>query len=194
MTDVDVIQADIQAVHGQIKRLQVSTIECVSFKPTGKVEIVDKERLESLNSEIDRLTTLAGHNEAVFARLNDCLCAVSTKSVAELEKAQNAASEKIASLKIGINRICGDYLRISPTYTLETIKDHPKVRPEVESREAWIAELEKKLESLGPALDEARTIAAEFQPSGLLAARSKFAEQPPDRIGCITRASVEGLI
>ena len=166
--DIDVIVADIETCQGQIKRLQHSTIECVSIGATGKLTVTDKGKLEELNAEIDRLTTLAGHNEAVLSRLNDCLASVGCGSVGGLEKAIRTSDEKIVSCKTGISRIQADYLRANPyQYTLETIGQHPKVKREVEAREQTIAAETEKLNALRPALDEAVAIAAEFQPSGL---------------------------
>lgn len=168
MEDIDVIVADIETCQAQIKRLQHRTIECVSIGATGKLTVTDKGKLEELNAEIDRLKDLSTHNSSVLDRLEETLGKVSMPSIAALEKAIRTSDEKIVSGKTGISRIQADYLRANPyQYTLETIKDHPKVRREVEAREQTIAAEGARLEALRPALDEAVAISADFQPSGL---------------------------
>ena len=187
--DIDTIAADIETCQGQIKRLQHSTIECVSIGATGKLTVTDKGKLEELNAEIDRLTTLAGHNEAVLSRLNDCLASVGCGSVGGLEKAIRTSDEKIVSCKTGISRIQADYLRANPyQYTLETIGQHPKVKREVEARERTIAAETEKLKALRPALDEARAIVADFRPSGVPPL------VPGGGVRAISREMVGGLI
>ena len=168
MEDIDVIVADIETCQAQIKRLQHSTIECVSFGATGKLTVTDKGKLEELNAEIDRLKDLSTHNSSVLDRLEEVLGKVSLPSITALEKAIRTSEEKITSCKIGISRISGDYLRHEAhNYTPETIKTHPKVVKETTIREQTIAAESENLKALRPARDEARTIAAEFQPSGL---------------------------
>jgi hypothetical protein len=71
--DISTIKADIDSCQHRIRTLQHSTIECIAFKPSGKIEVVDKERLEALNTEIDGLTSLAGHNSEVLERLRAAL-------------------------------------------------------------------------------------------------------------------------
>lgn len=168
MEDIDVIVADIETCQGQIKRLQHSTVECVSIGATGKLTVTDKGKLEELNAEIDRLKDVSARNSSVLDRLEEVLSKVSLPSIAALEKAIRTSDEKIVSSKTGISRIQADYLRANPyQYTLETIGQHPKVKREVEAREQTIAAEGARLEALRPVLDEARTIAADFQPSGL---------------------------
>lgn len=166
-TDLDTIKTDIEICQGQIKRLQHSTIECITFKPSGKVEIVDKSGLESLNGEIDRLNTLVGHNSEVAGRLQAVLEKVHLPSVAALVHAKNRSKEAITKYKIGINSTIGNWLAASPNYTVENIRDHPRVKPEVERQERVILQEESKLKLFIPALEEAQSILKDFQPSGL---------------------------
>jgi hypothetical protein len=187
--DITDITEDIKRCRLEVRILQFATIECVSFKPTGKIEIVDEGKLTTLNDAIDMLKACAEHNEKVLSDLKGCLARVDMQSLSELERAKNAAQEAISSCKIGINKIAADVLRQSPTYSLENIKTHPKVKPEVESRESRIVEMEARLKILTPALDEVRTIAAEFQPSGLEPKPSSASTAP----AMISREKVSGF-
>lgn len=166
-TDIDTIQADIQAVQHRVRALQNETIHTITIKPTGKVEVVDKERLESINSEVARLEELAGHNSEVAGRLHVVLEKVNLPSVAALIHAKNKSENDITDNKIGINHIIGTWLKVSPNYTVENIRDHPRVKPEVESREKWIRQEEANLKIFVPALEEAQSILKDFLPSGL---------------------------
>ena len=187
--DIDVIVADIETCQAQIQRLQHRTIECVSIGATGKLTVTDKGKLEELNAEIDRLKDVSARNSSVLDRLEEVLGKVSMPSIAALEKAIRTSDEKIVSCKTGISRIQADYLRANPyQYTLETIGQHPKVKREVEAREHTIAAETEKLKALRPALDEARTIAADFQPSGLQPMPASTAP------AIISREKVAGMI
>ena len=189
MVDIKEIYDDIAATKEEIRRLQAETLFTIAIKPTGKIEIVDKEELESLNSDILRLKDLSTHNSSVLDRLEETLGKVSLPSITALEKAIRTSDEKITSCKTGISRISGDYLRHEAhNYTLETIGQHPKVKREVEAREQTIAAETEKLNALRPALDEAVAIAAEFQPSGLQPMPARTAPI------ALTREKLGGLI
>ncbi len=184
--DIAAMDTDIKTSQGQIKNLQHATIECVAFSASGKVTVTDKERLEDLNSEIDRLGELVNHNAAVLTKLYDCLQKAKVESVEELRQAITRREQEIASCKIGINRIIGTWLKADPTYTIETIGTHPKVKDETAKREARILEEQKRLRIMTPALEEAESILEDFQPSGL---------KPMEITGAhaITRESVAGF-
>jgi hypothetical protein len=165
--DINTIKADIESCQHRVRALQNETIHTITVKPTGKIEVVDKERLESLNSEIARLEELAGHNREVAGRLQAVLGKVNLSTVAALMNAKSQSENQIVDSKTAISRVCGVWLKVNPVYTLENIRDHPRVKPEVESREKWILQEEAKLKLFIPALEEAQNIVKDFQPSGL---------------------------
>ena len=166
-TDIDTIKADIENVHHQIRTLQNETVHCIVILPTGKIQIVDKERLESLNSEVERLQALAGHNSEVAERLNAIMQKTEKVSIADLSNAKSQSENKIADYKIAINRIVGNGLKTSPRYSIDTIKDHPRVKDELPKYEAWGEQERKKLELFTPALEEAQATLQDYTPSGL---------------------------
>lgn len=165
--DIENIQADIQVVQHRIRALQNETVHCITIKPTGKIEVVDKEKLESLNSEVARLEELAGHNSGVVQRLQAVLQKFNSPNVAALMYAKKQAEKRVVDSKIGINHIAGVWLKESPNYTIENIRSHPRVKPEIEIREKSILESEANLKLFVPALDEAQAVLQDFQPSGL---------------------------
>lgn len=189
MVDIKDIQNDLAATKEEIRRLQTETLFTIAIKPTGKIEIVDKEELESLNSDILRLKDLSTHNRGVLDRLDEVLSKVSLQSITALEKAIRTSDEKITSCTVGINRVQGDFLRGNPyQFTAETIKTHPKVAKEIAAREQTIAAETEKLKALRPALDEAVAISAEFKPSGLQPMPASTAP------AMISREKVAGMI
>jgi|GEM_PF-2357983 len=167
-TDIDTIQADIETCQHRIRALQNETIHTITIKPTGKIEVVDKEKLESLNGEIDRLSGLADHNTEVARRLHECLQKAEKESISDLAKDKNSSERRIARYRELINQTIGTWLRVdSFTYDLSNIRTHPRVKGELEKYEPLIPIEEQNIKHLSEVLEEAQAIITDFQPSGL---------------------------
>lgn len=197
MSDIADIANDIEASKIKVLELQAETIHAITIKPTGKVEVVDKEKLESLNSEVDRLKGLVEHNSGVHAALSellneaDCLKNLRGHKNRTLEPTVQLAGDRKGQLEKSIAdtenlfRIDLGTL-IKNTYDIDPANpfDHPKAKDLKEKTDARIAALHSELAVVDALLAEAETILQDFRPSGIVA------ELPTDRPGCITRESV----
>jgi hypothetical protein len=166
-TDIDIIKADITNCQAQIKNLQHLTVECISFSPAGKITVIDKDKLEGLNADIERLCGLVGHNEAVLGKLEAVLQKAGGASIDDLDHAKNTTANRIEDSKIAINRIIATWLKVSPNYDLVSIREHPRVKPELARIEPQIPIAEARLKLLSTALDDAIAITKDFKPSGI---------------------------
>jgi len=167
-TDIDTIQADIQAVQHRVRALQNETIYTITIKPTGKVEVVDKVRLESLNSETARLEELAAHNSEVAERLRATLAKAGQESIGALFNAVDASEQRIARSRGIINQAIATWLKAdSWKYSVENIREHPRVKGALEETEPLIPIEQANHKHLSEVLKEAQTIIAGFRPSVL---------------------------
>jgi len=71
--DLDDIRADIAAARAAVVKAEQATLSTVMIRPTGKIEVVDKGKLEELNAEIERLRDVLANNEAVLRELEKLL-------------------------------------------------------------------------------------------------------------------------
>jgi hypothetical protein len=170
--DIDTIKADITNCQVQIRNLQHSTVECISFSPAGKITVIDKDKLEGLNADIEQLGGLIGHNEAVLSRLQDVLSKVNMASIEDLNHAKNKTAGRIEDHKMRINRVIATWLKVSPNYDVVTIREHPRVKPEIATYEPLIPKEEARLKLLSAALDASLAITKEFTPSGATSTKS----------------------
>jgi hypothetical protein len=167
-TYIDIIQADITNCQAQIRHLQHSTIECVSFASSGKIMITDKDRLQDVNADIERLGGLVGHNEAVLGKLEAVLQKAGVASIEDLDHTKAKTADRIEDSKIAINRIVATWLKVSPNYDLVSIREHPRVKPELARIEPQIPIAEARLKVLSIAMEEALAVAMHFKPSGVV--------------------------
>jgi hypothetical protein len=175
-TDIGTIKADIEICQHRIRALQSETIHCIAIKSSGKVEVVDKEKLESLNSEVARLEELAGHNNEVAERLRETLAKASTESIGALFKAVDTSEQRIARYRETINQSIGTWLKVdSYRYDLSNIRTHPRVKGELEKYEPLIPIEEANRKHLSEVLEEAQVVLQDFQPSGLPEIKQKRA-------------------
>jgi hypothetical protein len=172
--DINTIQADVSACRNRIRTLQSETIHTITIKPSGKVEVVDKTQLESLNGEIDSLNEMASHNVAVLGRLEAVLQKAEFASIAGLDHAKNKTADRIESHKMRINRVIATWLKVDANYDLESIRKHPRVAPEIATYEPLIPQEEAKLAKLSAMLKEANAIIAEYKPSGVEAPKASL--------------------
>ena len=163
--DITDIAADIDTCRRYIKNHQHNTIECVAFLPTGKVSIVEKERLESLNSEVDRLKGLVEHNSGVHEALSKLLTPESTVQLAR--EHQRRIEKSIAGTENLFRIDLGNLIKF--TYGIDPLNpfDHPKAKDLKEKTDAKIAALRSDLAAVNTLIAEAEKILQDFQPSGL---------------------------
>ena len=167
-TDIDTIEADITSCQRRVRALQAETIHTITIKPTGKVEVVDKERLESLNSEITRLEERTDHNSDVAGRLRATLAKAGKEAISDLIKDKNSSEQRMARYRELINQAVGTWLKVdSYMYDLSNIRTHPRVKGELEKYEPLIPIEEQNIKHLSEVLEEAQDIIAEFKPTGL---------------------------
>jgi len=184
MIDIADIKNDIESSQAQMRKLQAETIHAIAIKPSGKIEVVDKERLEGLNAEIDRLTALVDHNSKVLEKAVGALGSFPSLS---------AARERRAVVDSGINRTNG-LLRIDIAALIKSRPDidpgnpyaHPEAKKLKDGADKDLARSMPELKRLDELIRLAEAIIADFQPSGL---------RPMEITGAhaITRESVAGF-
>lgn len=151
MIDIVDIQKDIELTKNKIRALQNETIHCIAFKPDGKIEVVDKDKLEVLNTEIDRLTELAGHNESVLAMLQEM---TGGKTIAEIVAQKNKLASHIQRTRDLLRLDLSTLLKNTPGLTLETISSNAKAQQ-------LQADAQTILDSEGPALERITAVLAQ---------------------------------
>jgi hypothetical protein len=163
--DIDGIAADIDTCRRYIRNHQHSTIECVSFGATGKLTVIDKPRLEELNAEVDRLTSLVGHNESVVTRLEEALG--SFPSFAAIKDRRRYVDESISRVQNLLRQDIGNLIKRYPTIDPGQPYDHPEGKRLKDQADARLAEMRPELEKLDEQISKAKAIMQDFQPSEL---------------------------
>jgi len=182
MIDVSDIKKDIQATEGRIRALQHQTIECVSFGPTGKVTVADKERLESLNTEIEAMQTLIANNGEVLNKLVELTGGL---SLADLQLMKRRTEGHINKVKGCLSADLGELLKRNPGMDVESLGSHPKaVKLQAEAKAIFDQE-RPELERLTALLDHANKILDSFTPVGQ--------KDQGGYANCISRPDVGGV-
>ena len=164
LIDIPDIQKDLELTKNRIRALQSETVHCITIKPTGKIEVVDMDGLEELNSEVDRLAALSSDNEAVLARLEEI---TGGKSVADLIKRKQKLEDHITKTKDLLRHDQAELLKRSPGLTLESMATNPKAQKLQADAQAIIDKETPVLERLTVLLTQADEILAGYLPSGL---------------------------
>jgi hypothetical protein len=185
MIDVSDIQTDLTNCEHRIRVLQSETIHCIAFKPSGKIEVVDKEQLETLNGEIDRLKDLEAHNIEVLTKLTAAL--QDYPAVADLRKKKLGLEEQIARTKNLLRIDTGDLIKHVHDVNPADPYAHPKGKLLKEKADEALAITTPLLADATNLLAQAEAIISEFKPSGVQA----MPEQHPQ---AITREKVLGLV
>ena len=164
MTDIADIQKDIGLVKNRIRALQNETIHTIAIRPTGEVVIVDKGKLETLNSEIDRLTTLSQNNEAVLTQL---LSITGGATVEDLTTQKRKLDDYIQKIKDILRFDLATLMRTSPGLTLENIGNDPKAQRLQADAQAVFDREVPELERITALLTQADEVLGGYLPSGL---------------------------
>ena len=163
--DIDTIRADIETGQDRVRTLQAETIHTVTFKPSGKIDVVDKERLESLNAEIDHLKDLGVHNAEVLARLTGTLGDYLT--VDSVRKKKRGLEEQILKIKTLLRIDTGDLIKHGHDVDPANPYSHPKGKALKEKADADLAISEPALAAVTDLLARVETILQDFRSSGL---------------------------
>ncbi len=164
MINITDIQKDIVLTKTAIRAFQSETVHCIAFKPTGKVEIVDKGKLEELNSEVDRMAALSSGNGAILARLQEL---TGGKSMADLIERKKKLADHIAKTNDLLRHDQAELLKRSPGLTLAGMVTDPRAQKLQADAQAVIDRETPELERLTALLTQADEILAGYQPSGL---------------------------
>jgi len=200
MIDISDIQVDIENSEHRIRALQSETVHCIAILPTGKIQVVDKGKLEELNSEVERLMGLIEHNNNIHETLSellngaDCLKNLRGGKNRVLEPTVQLARDRKRQVEAAIADIENLFRidmgnLIKHTYDIDPANpfEHPKAKDLRETADIRLASLHSELSTVEDLLTRAEAILQDFQPSGL----------PPQRAeqhhGLISREKVGGM-
>lgn len=165
MTDIKDIDQDIVACHLEVRRLQAETVHCIAFKPTGKIEVVDKARLEELNTRVEELGELAAHNSEVLGRLQAVVAKEGT--FRELDERQRRTQDAIRKYESIFRQDLARLLQDNPTVDPTDPLSHSRVQDLKRRVDEQLDILRPQFEEYTKRLAEARAILQEYKPSGL---------------------------
>jgi len=187
MTDIKDIDADIDTCSRYIRMHQHATVECVAFKTSGKIEIVDKERLEGLNAEVDRLSALVSHNSKVLEQLTGALGTFPSLSAARERRdyVDGIVKRSKGLLRVDLANLIKIRADIDPADPFK----HPDARKLKDETDRILADSIPERERVDKLIKQAEAIIADFQPSSLRPIQdgSSFSQ-------AIIRDSVGGLV
>ncbi len=171
MIDISDIKNDIQVTESRIRALQHQTIECVSFGPTGKVTVADKERLENLNTEIEAMQALAANNGEVLNKLVELTGGL---SLADLQLKLRKSEDHINKTESLLRCDLAELLKHTPGLDVESLGSHPKAAKLQAEAKAILDRDSPELERLTALLNQADEILAGYRPSGLKEALPQY--------------------
>jgi len=164
--DVKDIQKDIAKSQAAIRTLRAESVNYVTFLPSGKVQILDKERLEAINSEAERLTGLVERNFDVLHHLEAVL--ESFNSIQAVDERHRYVERHIAKVHSVYSVDLGTYLKDFRTLGRAIDLDSdPRAIQLKAVRDEKLSTLEPELKSLSERATAARSIIKGFEGSGL---------------------------
>lgn len=166
MIDIAGVSKDIQITENHIRALQTETVHCIAFKPDGKIEVVDKDKLSSLNTEIDRLTELAASNKKILSTLQEM---TGGKTIAEIAAQKNKLEGHIQRTKDLLRLDLSNLLKNTPSLTLENISSNAKAQRLQADAKAIFDKEGPELEEVSALLAQVDETIANYTPSGLKA-------------------------
>ena len=189
--DINVIQDDIHGCHSRVKELQHQTIECIAIRPgktdNGKPEIVviERDRLQTIDSEVSRLSELADHNTEVLTKLTAALQDYPT--VDSIRKKKAGLEEQIARTKNLLRIDTGDLIKHGHDVDPADPYSHPKGKALKAEADAALGIINSALAAVTDLLEQAEGTVQEFRASGLEPQRA-------EPRGIISREKVSGLV
>jgi len=161
--------ACIEADQRAVRELLRQSLDCCAVLPSGKLEVLEKDRLAGLHKQADELRGRAAHNDEVLDRF-DAAYQAALKDNPSLEPSifsfrvwRDTLRARIERSKGIIRTTSGVWLASAEgsAYTAETIKNHPRVADEIRKNEPIIAAAEKELPIAEAHLAKAQAILGE---------------------------------
>jgi len=183
MSDIADIAKDIAACQSKARELQSETIHCIAILPSGKISVVDKERLESLNGEADRLKGLIAHNTDVHDELAQLLNEADLPNLRDRKNRQLAPTVEIVrerkrQVEGSITKTenlfrmdLGDLIKNTHDIDPSTPFAHWKAKSLKEETDAQLAGLRAELAIVDDLLTRASQILKDYRPSGVTASK-----------------------
>jgi hypothetical protein len=179
------VWASIEADKKAVRELLRQSLDCCAVLPSGKLEVLEKDRLADLHKQADELRKRAAHNEAVLDRFDAAhIEALATNPTLEpslfaLQQWKKSILSQIEQGKNVIRVTSATWLMSTEgaNHTAETIKNHPRVAREVQKYEPIIAAAEEMLPIATAHLEKAQTILGEAILPGkvnILPAKNEF--------------------
>lgn len=165
--DVEDIGNDIELVRARIRTLQAETIHCITIKPSGKIEIVDKQQLECINGEIESLKALEARNGEVLEKIQADLQEAGYASIKAAKSDKSLIENSITRIEDLYRMDVADLLERGPKVTPENVLQSPKGSALKAEHDKKIAELQGRLAPITAALNRVQVIIADFKPSGI---------------------------
>jgi hypothetical protein len=163
------IWATITADRQAVRELLRQSLDCCAVLPSGKLEVLEKERLADLHKQADELRKRAAHNDEVLDRFDAAhMEALADNpglepSIYALRTWKKAVTERITGGKNCIRTSSATWLASTEgsIYTAETIKNHPRVAREIAKYQPIIDAGEKELPLAEAHLRKAEAILSE---------------------------------
>jgi len=166
---VVLILASIEADRRAVRELLGESLNCCAVSPSGKLEVLEKDRLIDLHKRADELRKRAAHNETILDRFEAAhLEALADKpglepSLYALQAWKKAVAGRITQGKNCIRTSSATWLASTEgsLYSAETIKEHPRVAKEIAKYQPIIDAGEKELPIAEAHLHKAEAILSE---------------------------------
>ena len=165
-TDIKDIETDIQKCKAAIRKLKAESVNYVSFLPSGKLEVLDKEALAAINAEAARLAALVEHNGDVLRRLVAALEGFdSIKAVRERAgKVRETISKSHTIYRLDLAAHLKSHTELGRPVDLDSDPVALKLKA---TRDEALSTNGPELERLEKISEKARAIVAEAKLSGL---------------------------
>jgi len=163
------IWATIAADRQAVRELLRQSLDCCAVLPSGKLEVLEKERLADLHKQADELRKRAAHNDEVLVRFDAAhVEALADKpglepSLFALRVWKKSLLDRIARSKNCIRTSSASWLASveGSIYTAATIENHPMVGAEIAKHRPIIDAGEKELPLAEAHLAKAQAILGE---------------------------------
>jgi len=161
--------ARIEADQRAVRELLRQSLDCCAVVPSGKLVVLEKDRLADLHKQADELRKRAAHNDEVLDSF-DAAYQAALKDNPGIEPSifsfrvwRDTLLSRIKRSKGIIRTTSGTWLASAEggAYTAETIKNHPRVVREVARHEPIISAAEKELPLAEAHLAKAQAILGE---------------------------------
>lgn len=134
-------------------KLRQQTLACITFLPTGKVEVHNKPELEDLNGKINELSARRIAAETAICTLQE----KDPSFLCDLESQARKMERTVAEAPLGISRQLGIELTSFEAPDVETAMQRPRYLRVKEDLEGRMADAKTKLADLEPRIELVRS-------------------------------------